>query len=184
MTRTTHITDNRTCPDFFAGQSVTRSTRNRISRKAGEEAQDIVEWFMRENGFRCIERIETGFAVVRRGKQIVGAYPKRPVSGDIKAVGPKGRAVHVEVKHRPAKDNGRLVLKWSDFEPHQIEALERITQAGGWAFVAWVTSLYPARLFWLLWPISGFRKGKALSEADAIKIEPGFFGIRKYDPEN
>ncbi|NTV01917.1 MAG: hypothetical protein HGB04_03915 [Chlorobiaceae bacterium] len=158
------------------GNNSRRRIRNKLNQREGTEAQDIVERFMREQGFQRVERIETGFSVVRRGTQIVGAYPKRAVSGDIKAIGPKGKAVHVEVKHR------QDVLRWSHFETHQITALDEVTEAGGWAFVAWVTSIYPARLFWLLWPIPGFRKGKGLTTETARDIEPGFFGFRNHNP--
>jgi hypothetical protein len=164
--------DPKRCPDFFDGQKITRSARNRINRREGDEAQEIVERFMREQGFRCVERIETGFSVIRKGRQIVGAFPKRAVSGDIKAIGSRRKAVHVEVKHRPGDR-----LLWSAFEKHQIEAMENVTKAGGMAFVAWVTSLYPPKLFWLLWPIPGLRKGKSLTHEDATKHRGDHFGF-------
>ena len=173
--------DPKKCPDFFEGNKASRRTRNKINQREGDEAQAIVERFMREVGYKRVERVETGFSLVRRNGTIIGAHPKRAVSGDIKAIGPKGKSVLVEVKHRPAKPNGRLVLTWNDFEEHQIEALDGFTEAKGWAFVAWVTSLYPARLFWLLWPIPGFRKGKGLTAEMAAKIQPGFFGFREDD---
>ena len=171
--------DPKRCPDMFEGNKVRRRIRNKISQREGNEAQDLVERFMIENGYKCVERIETGYGLKIQNGKIVGAFPKKAVSGDIKAIGPKGRAVLVEVKHRPPKDNGKLNLKWGDFEEHQITALEDVTNAGGWAFIAWVTSLYPPRLFWLMWPIEGFKKGKWLSEEMARDIKPVLFGFRE-----
>jgi hypothetical protein len=161
--------DTRRCPDFFSGDQITRSARSRINRRAGEEAQDIVERFMRDCGFHCVERIETGFGVVRRGKKLIGAYAKRRVSGDIKAIAKGGIAVHVEVKYRPRKPDGRLVLQISDFETHQLDALQSVTEARGAAFVAWVVSLYPAQLFWLKWPFPLAHR-KALTAEQAAQI--------------
>jgi hypothetical protein len=51
--------------------------------------------------------------------------------------------------------------------------MQRVTAAGGMAFVAWVTSLFPAQMFFLLWPLSGFRKGKAFLTSDAV-LHPAF----------
>lgn len=158
-------------------QAVTRSVRGRMNRADGERAQQITMEFMQELGYRCIEKIETGMTLKRQNGQIVGAYPSAKVSGDIRAIGPKGITIHCECKYRPVKENGRLVLKWGDFEGHQLEHLQAVTEAGGWSFVSWVTSLYPAQLFWLQWPIPGFRKGRALTAEEAAKHRPEHFGF-------
>lgn len=155
--------------DHYTGDHVKRRTQGRINRKAGEMAQEIVEEFMRDRGYQCIERIETGFGVIRRGRKLVGAFAQRRVSGDIKAIAHGGKAVHVEVKHRPRKADGRLVLQISDFEPHQLDALHNVTNAGGIAYVAWVVSLHPAQLYWLRWPFP-IAKGRALTNEQARQL--------------
>lgn len=127
--------------------------------------------FMGQLGFSCIERIETGFTLKRKDGEIVGAFPSAKVSGDVRAIGPGGVTVHCECKYRPADR-----LKWSDFEKHQLDHLEAVTKAGGWAFVSWVTSLYPARLYWLQWPFP-LKKGSALKAEDAAKIRVEHFGF-------
>ncbi len=172
------VIDPRRQPDIFTGTAMTNRTKGRLNKRAGEEAQELVESFMRQVGYRCVERIETGFSVIRRGKQIVGAFPKRSVSGDVKAIGHKGRAVHVEIKHRPTGN-----LTWASFAPHQIEALDGVTGAEGEAFVAWVVSIYPPRLFWLQWPIPGFRKGKGLTREMAAAHRGDHFGFVNGNPK-
>lgn len=158
-------------------QALTRSARGRINRADGESAQHITMELMKDLGYRCVEKIETGMTLKRQDGAIVGAFPSAKVSGDIRAIGPKGITIHCECKYRPEKEDGRLVLQWSDFEKHQIEHLEAVTEAGGLAFVSWVTSLYPARLFWLQWPIP-MRKGKALTAAEAARIRMEHFGFQ------
>ncbi len=123
---------------------------------------DAAEWQVRRHlalaGYRCIERIETGWRVHRdhRTGRIVGATPLAKVSGDFRAVAPDGRAVLVEVKQRE-----RLI--WSDLEDHQVKALNEHAKAGAIALLAWVRpeggglTVHP-------WPIPGFGPRKALAE--------------------
>jgi hypothetical protein len=152
-------------------EQIKRRVRGRRNRHDGEQAQMITMDFMCQLGFRCIEKIETGFTLKRKDGEIVGAFPSAKVSGDVRAIGPKGVTVHCECKYRPADQ-----LKWSDFEEHQLDHLEAVTKAGGWAFVSWVTSLYPARLYWLQWPFP-LKKGKALTADEAGKIRVTHFGF-------
>lgn len=147
-------------------ESYRRRIRGKQNRADGERAQKITMEMMQNLGFRCIEKIETGMTLKRENGQIIGAFPSAKVSGDIRAIGPKGITIHCECKYRPEKDNGRLVLKWSDFEEHQIKHLHAVTEAGGWAFVSWVISLYPARFFFLPWPIP-IRKGHGFTAQQA-----------------
>lgn len=151
-----------------------RRKRGRIATIDGEAAQNITMRLMREMGLMCVERIETGFKVISKGGKIIGARPAKKVSGDIRAIASNGQAVHVECKFRP---NDRLI--WTDFEEHQPGHLQAVTDAGGLAFVSWVTSIHPPRLFWLKWPIPGFRKGKALTEIEAAKLPSEFFNMPK-----
>jgi hypothetical protein len=153
-------------------ETLERRARGRRNRCDGEQAQLITMEFMSQLGYLCIERIETGFTLKRKDGQIVGAFPSAKVSGDVRAIGPRGVTIHCECKYRPADR-----LKWSDFEEHQLEHLEAVTKAGGWAFVSWVTSLYPARLYWLQWPFP-LRKGRTLTSDEAGKIRVEHFGFQ------
>lgn len=155
--------------------------RGKQNRADGERAQEITMEMMAELGYQCIEKIETGMTLKRKGKEIIGAFPSAKVSGDIRAIGPMGITVHCECKYRPAREDGRLVLQWSDFEKHQIDHLQAVTEAGGWSFVSWVTSLYPANLFWLEWPFP-LRKGKALTSEVAKQLIPKHLGFHNTNP--
>lgn len=148
-----------------------QSTQNRKNRKNGELAQDVVMRLFGLLGFHCVERIETGWGVKRVGNRIVSAWPLRQVSGDIRAIyrvgAPGGVAVHCEVKYRPAKDKRPARLVWGDFEDHQRKHMDAVTDAGGIAIVAWVTSIQPAELHLLRWPINGMKKGSGIGVNDA-----------------
>jgi Holliday junction resolvase-like predicted endonuclease len=133
--------------------------RNRIqgkrNTKRGQAAEEIAELWLRQHGYACIEKIETPWRIVRRGGKIVGATPKKQVSGDFTAIDPHtGRCLHVEVKSRE-----RNTLRWSDFEAHQIEALDRKAEAGAECLVLWVKG---AEVQFFDWPIPGFCKGQSL----------------------
>jgi penicillin-binding protein-related factor A (putative recombinase) len=147
--------------------------RGKRNHKNGDKAQEIGERVMRDLGFKMVERVETGFKVIRCGKQITGAFPCSKVSGDIRAVGHKGQAVLCEVKYRENK------LKWSDFEKHQLEAMQDITEAGGAVFVVWVASFIPERAYLLHWPFQCLKKGRAITEQECADLETvEYFGIK------
>lgn len=132
--------------------------------KAGIDGEAKTRRLLEDLGFVCIERIETGFKVIRgpRG-QIVHAFPMGKVAGDFRAVDPtSGRSVVVEVKNR--KDG---VLSLSDFEDHQAGFLTQHLQAGGLSLVVLVC---PAGCVCVPWPIPGLRKGHPLRHADLLPL--------------
>lgn len=152
---------------------VDKRTQGKRNHRNGDKAQDIGERVMRGLGFKFVERIETGFKVTRSGTRITGAFPCSKVSGDIRAVGHKGQAVLCEVKYRESK------LKWSDFQAHQLEAMQAITDAGGAAFVVWVASFVPERAYLLHWPFNCLKKGRAINEQECADLEAvEYFGIK------
>jgi len=106
---------------------------NRRNRKAEYNSKEAAAAQLRAMGFRMVELIQTGWRVVRdRHGRIVNAFPLEKVSGDIWAVAPGGRSVLVEVK---ARDRS---LRWSDFEPHQRQALDEHAALRGLSLVAWL----------------------------------------------
>jgi penicillin-binding protein-related factor A (putative recombinase) len=152
---------------------VDKRAQGKRNHKNGDKAQDIGERVMRDLGFKMVERVETGFKVIRSGSRITGAFPCSKVSGDIRAVGNKGQAVLAEVKYREGK------LKWSDFEKHQLESMQAITEDGGAAFVVWVASFIPERVYMLHWPFQCLKKGRAITERECTDFETvEYFGIR------
>lgn len=120
-----------------------RSARSRENRQAGETAEAIAKRALIAAGYLMVERVHTPWGVVRRGKRIVSAYPKSKVSGDFRAIGPGGLSVLAECKDRK---NGKLSL--SNFEDHQIEALDVHARLLGISLIAWV---YNGKCKLLLW---------------------------------
>ena len=146
--------------------------RGKANKKAGESAELIAIKALRTLGFKCVEKIETGFTLKRMNGKIVGAFPCKAVSGDIRAIGHAGKAIYCECKYRPLK------LKWSDFEQHQLKAMQDVTEAGGVAFVAWVACLNPERIYLLQWPFNLLKKGRAITEMEASDRETSeYFGF-------
>jgi recombination protein U len=174
MKKTSPIIDQRRNPDIFGYTS--KSMSGKVNKRNGDQAERIVMEMLRQLGYKKIEKIETGFSVVRQGKRIVSAFPKAKVSGDIRAIGPGGITIHCEVKYRP-----NATLRFSDFEPHQLQHLQEVTDAGGIAYVAWVISLFPAKLYLLEWPVP-IRKCKGLTREQAEKHIGQHFGFVNGNP--
>jgi len=149
-----------------------RSQTAKINRAHGKQAEEIAMDALRKIGFKCVEKIETGFTVIRSGKKITGAFPVRRVTGDIRAIGHGGQAIYCECKFREDK------LKWSDMETHQLKAMEDVTEAGGAAFLVWVACLSPERVYLLQWPFNVLKKGRAITEQEAADLESSeYFGF-------
>lgn len=137
-----------------------KSAQNSRNRKKGAKAEHIAALALERAGFMCIEPIETGWTIIRKYNPakkesvIVSAFPKKKVSGDLKAIEKgTGRAVHVEVKAYPNN------LRYSVLADHQIDALNRVVAAGAIGILAWVRG-FECRLY--QWPIPGYCKGKSL----------------------
>jgi len=167
------MTEKRKSELFDTSGQERRSRTAKTNRVHGKQAEEIAMSALRAMGFKCVEKIETGFTVVRSGKKIVGAFPLKKVSGDIRAIGNKGQSIHCECKFREGK------LKWSDMETHQLEAMKDVTRAGGAAFLVWVASFTPERVYLLQWPFQCLKKGRAITEQECADLETSeYFGIR------
>ena len=108
-----------------------RSATNSRNRKKGAKAEDVAAEALRAAGYACVEPIETGWTIIRKYNPvkktsvIASAFPKKKVSGDIKAIQPgSGRMVHVEVKSYLGN------LAFSVLADHQVEALDRVNNYG------------------------------------------------------
>ncbi len=144
---------------------VQRSQRSRANVRAGEQAQMLVGHLLLSRGLVAVERIETGMRPVRkwdpraRRSVIIGGRHVARVSGDWRAMLPgSARTVLVEVKKRVDDQ-----LSLSDFEAHQLVALQDYHRAGAIALVGWVHGGGPELL---RWPIDGFLKGHPLNRGD------------------
>lgn len=135
---------------------ITNRIRGRRNTKRGSAIEQIAELWLKQKGYACVERIETPWRIHRERGKVVSATPKKKVSGDFTAIDPNtGRHVHVEVKSRD-----RDTLRWSDFEQHQIDAMDEKTLAGAQCLVMWIKSPDAMRIF--EWPICGFGPRKSI----------------------
>jgi penicillin-binding protein-related factor A (putative recombinase) len=105
----------------------------RLSQSKGKVGQDIAIMILRTMGVQMVEAISTPFVVTHRkkGGWIKIAYSE-PVSGDINGIMPNGIRVLCEVK---ARDRN---LRKSDFEDHQLAALQENHNNFGISLVAWI----------------------------------------------
>lgn len=125
------------------------------NKKTGELGEGFVKRELERRGFKMVERVHTPFTVIRRGDQIVGAFPKERVSGDFIAIQPlTGRKVLVEVK---TKDEG--TFPFSLLKDHQARALNENHICGGISLLALVRGIQTQIHEW---PIEGFGPRKSL----------------------
>lgn len=130
--------------------------RGKRSRDIGANGETLVRAELARLGMREIRRVHTPWKIIRNSTgQIVDAVPQESVEGDFRCIDQTGKSVLVEAKTHTATD--RVV--WSDFEDHQIDAMDRHVQCNGRAFIAVVLN---DRAFVLSWPIEGFGPGRSI----------------------
>ncbi len=139
--------------------------KNRIKGKqnynTGQFGEQMAERLLLSLGFKCVEKIETGWYIKWINGKVVSAKPRNRVSGDFTAIGDLGQYVHVEVKVRD-----RDSLLHSDLEAHQSEAMDEKTGYGALCLLIWVRS--PTEIKILRWPVPGFKKNTSV-KWDQIK---------------
>lgn len=141
--------------------------RGRRNRAAGEAVEDYAADLLRRLGLAMIERVHTPWKVVRgKGGAIKHAFPVEKVSGDFRAVLPStGQSVLVEVKSRAQQ------LCWSDFRPHQREALTDHDAAGGLSLVVWHEQ-QSGTVHVFAWPCPRLTRGDPLGRHEVPPLPP------------
>jgi hypothetical protein len=140
------------------------ATKNRKAQRAGDLAEQQVRSRLSWFGIPFVQRIHTGWKIIRRGGRVVDARPCSRVVGDFWGVMPDGRCLLVEVKERQAAK-----LSLSDLEDHQIQALDAVRRAGGVAILAWVT--VEGDCLMMDWPIMDLSKGHPLTREQASMLD-------------
>lgn len=143
-----------------------RADRYEANRAMGQRSmakgivgQDVIMWRLRSIGVLMVERVHTPWRIERsRGRngqpsRITAAYPLQKVSGDFRGILPGGRSVMCEVKRVD-------VLRFSEFDKHQVEALNDHAQLGGLSLIGWC---FPGGDAVLAWPVPGFNPRTSLS---------------------
>lgn len=151
-----------------------RQQRGANSQRTGASGEDAAAIALGTiPTLREVTRIHTGWKVLRfrrraRGgsnsSQLAEIIPYSKVAGDFRAVvHGSGRSVLVEVKTREDRN-----LRWSDFEPHQLQRLQAHTDAGAIALVVWV---HCSGVYVLRWPVPGFKPRKSLAPGMAAGLD-------------
>jgi penicillin-binding protein-related factor A (putative recombinase) len=127
------------------------------SKRSGDFGESVARYALREFGVRMIEKVNTPWKVLWKNGHPAQAFVIEKVSGDFIGIGAGGKKVLVEVKFR---DN---CLSLSDFEKHQIDALEENNQLGGISLVVWVT-----HKTWNIyyWPSMVLKKGAPIKPGE------------------
>lgn len=91
--------------------------------------------------------------------------PYEKVSGDFRAVTPKGQSVLIEVKYHQGK-----TFSLSHLAKHQKAALQRHHELNGVSLVIWVTD---SNSYILRWPVPGLVKYKSITEpiAESLNLQ-------------
>ena len=118
------------------------SSAGRLSQTRGDFGEDIARRALDQFGVKMIEKVNTPWKVLWRNGRPVQAFTVEKVSGDFIGIGAFGKKVLVEVKYREEK------LSLSDFEKHQIDALEENNQLGGISLVVWVQKHVCCIYYW------------------------------------
>lgn len=147
----------------MAARRPANQARGRRNHAKGENGQMIIRIRLQQLGVLLVEPIHVGWKIIRCHKtsRIIDARPLEKVSGDIRAVLPGGRSVHCEVKKKADR------LSWSDFDDHQIKALDAYRAAGALALVGFVWEFDGGGHAVMTWPIPGLAPGKTLSVPQA-----------------
>lgn len=117
--------------------------RGKQVQAIGAQAERTIQFLMSQMGFRFVEPIETGWRVQRIKGRITGATPIQKVSGDITAVTPHCRPVHVEVKSIVGRKVGNKFvddrLSASAIDTHQRKALNDKSEFGVYCYLGVVS---------------------------------------------
>ena len=121
------------------GDIVYKPNLQKKNKSKGDAGELLVHYLLMSMGFKMIEKVHTPWKPVWIGsgktRRLVSVHPEEKVSGDWRAVGPRGVSVLVEVK---SHDGDRLV--YSFLERHQHESLTNHHLFGGKSYIAWVRS--------------------------------------------
>ena len=92
-------------------------------------------------GIALIQKISTPWKVIRRGKQIVSAFPEGKSTLDFRGTIKGGRPVSFDCKE--SEDKKGLPLKY--IEPHQVKYMRQALEVGETTFILCYMKLYDKR---------------------------------------
>ncbi len=133
------------------------------NRKQGNAGEDIAAIRLRQLGVEMVERIQTGWGIVRGARgQVTSAYPLAKVSGDFRGILPNGRSVLAEVKTTDG------TLPYSQLEAHQHLALREHSDFGGLSLLVWI---HDGQVSVMVYPVDGFVPRTSIKASDIVEWE-------------
>ena len=90
-----------------------------------------------EDGIAYIYKLPTDWVVIRKGKNIVSAFPKKKSTIDFMGTYGEGKAIAIETK----STNSRTSLPFSNIAEHQWKFFESWTQIAKGYYIVWFKSI-------------------------------------------
>ncbi len=90
-----------------------------------------------EDGIAYIYKLPTDWVVIRKGKNIVSAFPKKKSTIDFMGTYGEGKAIAIETK----STNSRTSLPFSNIAEHQWDFFKSWTQIAEGYYIVWFKSI-------------------------------------------
>ncbi|WP_129600592.1 Holliday junction resolvase RecU [Anaerophilus nitritogenes] len=130
-----------------------------------EEEVKMANTGYKNRGIALVQKISTPWKVVRRGRQIVSAFPEEKSTLDFRGTVKDGLSISFDCKEVEKEDRG-LPLKY--IEPHQIEYMRTAIFMGEITFILCFMKMYNKRYlipgekvlqYWDLWQQNKGKRG-------------------------
>jgi len=145
--------------------------KQRYSRAKGKTGEQQAVIALNTTNLQMVERIYTGWKMIRTikrrgGQTLAWIVPQAKVSGDFRAVTPRGQSVLIEVKYHADQS-----FFLSQLAKHQRKALTEHHENKGLSLVIWVTD---DDAYILRWPVPGLVPRKGITPAVAESLDCKF----------
>lgn len=112
--------------------------------KAFEEEVILANKQYQRKGIALIQKISTPWTVIRRGKQIVSAFPEGKSTLDFRGTVKGGKSISFDCKENKKEERG---LPLSYIQDHQIEYMRQALEVGEISFILCYMAMKDKRYF-------------------------------------
>lgn len=112
--------------------------------KAFEEEIILTNKQYKRKGIALIQKISTPWTVIRRGKQIVSAFPEGKSTLDFRGTVRGGTSISFDCKENRKEERG---LPLSYIQPHQIDYIRQALEVGEVSFILCYMAMEDKRYF-------------------------------------
>ena len=139
---------------------------SRTQQHQGAVGEQRAEELLQRMGVQMVEQIATPIVITNRNKTgWVKIRYKSKVSGDRRGVMNDGSGRRVLAEVKTTRDRN---LRFSDLQPHQVEALNENDALGAVSLLVWVAWFgYRQEITVMRWPVPGFGPRKSIGEEQA-----------------